>query len=405
MSSPLWRAASTARPLGGVYFPAVSAVVWNRVNIVLCFLGIFVAGVLSLGYILNLAIPCGIGVGCDTVAHHPSSRWLGIPIAYFGFGMYAFLLALGVARFYAEPGIARNLLRLGFVVSLAGMLISIGLQVYSKMVIKEWCTWCIGSAIVITLLFLVHAMQLQSDTPQHGARRPTGDMVLLSLAGLLTLGGLYAESIVIRSGTEFSVDLEPLKAKGIDPLTVLLPPDAHTYGEPDAPLAIIEFGDLNCPLCQRMHPMIKDFVHKSNGKARYVFRHFPLFESKPFSLPAAILAEFAGEKGKFWEFVDRVYEMKAEQVTGKETYMGVLSGLGLNIFDAQKALDDTKSNAWNRMYRDRQVADKLGMRGTPIFFVVIKGQDPVSIPAADLMETLQKDRYQRVLKGDASAQK
>ena len=46
--------------------------------------GLFAAGVLSAGHILKLPVPCGSSSGCVAVASDPSSRFAGIPIAFFG---------------------------------------------------------------------------------------------------------------------------------------------------------------------------------------------------------------------------------------------------------------------------------------------------------------------------------
>src|SRR4029453_3472575 len=56
--------------------------------------GLFAAGVLSAGHILKLPVPCGSSSGCVAVASDPSSRFAGIPIAFFGVGAYITILFL-----------------------------------------------------------------------------------------------------------------------------------------------------------------------------------------------------------------------------------------------------------------------------------------------------------------------
>ena len=56
--------------------------------------GLLAAGVLSAGHILKLPVPCGSSNGCVAVASDPSSRFTGIPIAFFGVGAYVAILFL-----------------------------------------------------------------------------------------------------------------------------------------------------------------------------------------------------------------------------------------------------------------------------------------------------------------------
>jgi uncharacterized membrane protein len=55
---------------------------------------LFAAGVLSAGHFLKLPVPCGSSSGCVAVSSDPSSRFAGIPIAFFGVGAYIAILFL-----------------------------------------------------------------------------------------------------------------------------------------------------------------------------------------------------------------------------------------------------------------------------------------------------------------------
>ena len=73
----------------------MKALLLNRILIVLGCLGIFIAGILSLEAKFDLAVPCGPTGGCAIVAADPSSKFAGIPVAYFG--LLGYLLLAGVA--------------------------------------------------------------------------------------------------------------------------------------------------------------------------------------------------------------------------------------------------------------------------------------------------------------------
>ena len=86
----------------------------------------------------------------------------------------------------------------------------------------------------------------------------------------------------------------PLPEVGTDP-------DRHVLGNPDAPVTIVEYGDLECPYCRDAEPVLRRLVEESDGRVRLVWRHFPLFQVHPHALAAALAAEAAGAHGRFWE--------------------------------------------------------------------------------------------------------
>ena len=74
--------------------------------------------------------------------------------------------------------------------------------------------------------------------------------------------------------------------------------ERHVYGRADAPITVLEFGDLECPYCRAAAPALRELVDTSGGRVRLVWRHFPLFEVHPYALSAALAAEAAGVAGQ-----------------------------------------------------------------------------------------------------------
>ena len=55
--------------------------------------------------------------------------------------------------------------------------------------------------------------------------------------------------------------------------------DDRILGNPDAPLTVIEFASMTCPHCANFHKTIYPDLKANwidSGKARFIFRHFPL---------------------------------------------------------------------------------------------------------------------------------
>ncbi|HEY6731333.1 MAG TPA: vitamin K epoxide reductase family protein [Solirubrobacterales bacterium] len=93
------------------------------------------------------------GSGCATVAKSSYSHIAGVNIAIFGIVGYVLLLA---SAFFAN-----DLARLGgFAVALGGFGYSIFLTYIEIFKIEAICQWCVASAVLMTILFLLNATRL-----------------------------------------------------------------------------------------------------------------------------------------------------------------------------------------------------------------------------------------------------
>lgn len=122
---------------------------------VVALVGLFVSAYLSfykLGYLGIIA--CGEG-GCEVVQSSQYAVFLGVPVALWGVVGYAaiFVVAMiGVQpRWLFERWVALTLLGL----SAAGLAFSAYLTFLEAFVIHAWCRWCVVSAVLITLIFLL----------------------------------------------------------------------------------------------------------------------------------------------------------------------------------------------------------------------------------------------------------
>ncbi len=84
--------------------------------------------------------------------------------------------------------------------------------------------------------------------------------------------------------------------------------DTYLKGNKDAQILWVEYSDLECPFCKRLHDSgaIKNLEAKYGDKMAFVFKHYPL-PFHPTALPAAESAECVGEIGgsaKYYAFVE-----------------------------------------------------------------------------------------------------
>jgi uncharacterized membrane protein len=95
------------------------------------------------------------GSGCQTVADSTYSHVLGINIAVFGIAGYALLLCAALMR--------GDLARLGgFALALGGFGYSVYLTYLELFKIEAICQWCVGSAILMTILLAINATRLMA---------------------------------------------------------------------------------------------------------------------------------------------------------------------------------------------------------------------------------------------------
>lgn len=137
--------------------------------VLLSLVGVFIAAYLTLhrfGYIGTLQ--CSVVGGCETVqasayAFFPPRTvvtW-GISVALIGLLGYLTLFVVGLLglqpRYLESPVVARLLV----VLSGAALAFSLWLTYVEAAILEAWCQWCVVSAILIGLIFLLSLPELR----------------------------------------------------------------------------------------------------------------------------------------------------------------------------------------------------------------------------------------------------
>lgn len=131
---------------------------------------------------------------------------------------------------------------------------------------------------------------------------------------------------------------------------------------------LVEFSDFQCPYCQAAAGTVRQFVTKRGDRVTLVYKHLPLTSIHAQALPAAQAAWAAGQQGKFWEFHDALFEQQKQ--LGEPLYSSLAKSLGLDMTRFNR--DRTSKAAEAAVNQDVQLAEKLGINGTPFF--VMNGQ-------------------------------
>jgi protein-disulfide isomerase len=153
-----------------------------------------------------------------------------------------------------------------------------------------------------------------------------------------------------------------------------IPQQGLTLGEPDAKVELVEYGDLQCPICRQfaeeiLPPVIEKQVR--SGDVKVVFRNFPIIG--PQSAPAGAAALAAGAQGKGWQFLDLFYHNQGEENSGyaDDAFMTAIAE-AVGVPDIDRWNRDRKSAKFEAEVEEtNEEAERLGLTGTPS--LAIKG--------------------------------
>ena len=153
----------------------------------------------------------------------------------------------------------------------------------------------------------------------------------------------------------------------------------QSEGKADSPVTIIEYSDFECPFCGKFfitaYQNIKsDYIDK--GKARLVFRQFPLVSIHKQSLGAAVAALCAADQEKFWEYHDTLFENQPK--FGRSNLESYANKLGLDMEKFNSCLDS--GSTVDQVNKEIAEGEAAGVDGTPFFLVgsqKISGAQPI----------------------------
>lgn len=160
----------------------------------------------------------------------------------------------------------------------------------------------------------------------------------------------------LREKAKVKVTLEPFR----------LPVEAKgpSRGPASAPVTIVSFADYECPYCARAAESLEAARAQFGDRVRVVFRDFPL-EFHQNAVPAAIAARCAGAQGKYWAMHDKLFE--DQRALDPPSLKAHAAAIGLDAAKFDACFADPQHLA--AIAADQEAGKKLGVEGTPAFFV------------------------------------
>lgn len=148
----------------------------------------------------------------------------------------------------------------------------------------------------------------------------------------------------------------------------LMRADAPSFGNPNAPVQIVEFFDPACGTCREFYPMVKALMEQNPGKIRLTMRYAPFH---PGSEPVVRALESARKQGQFEPTLQALFAAQDDWVVNHSANVNAiwrhLDPLGLDMGRLQS--DMSSAEVGNLIARDLADAKTMNVTMTPEYFV------------------------------------
>ena len=151
-------------------------------------------------------------------------------------------------------------------------------------------------------------------------------------------------------------------------------------GNPAAKVTVINFDDLECPFCARMHEsLFPDTLERYKDQVRFIYKDDPLTELHPWAMRAAVDANcLASQSGDaYWAYVDYLHG-HGQEISGPDRNptksFAALDRIAreqgtLAKVDSGKLDECLTKQDETKVKESAREADGLGIDGTPALFV------------------------------------
>lgn len=209
-----------------------------------------------------------------------------------------------------------------------------------------------------------------------------GSWLLAFCAFVTTILVVY--SLAVHRSTTTASSAPQWEAKYVDEWQAALSVGFRS-GPVNAPVQVIEFADFQCPYCARFETTVQEIRDKYPEQVAFTFAHFPL-TYHDFAETAARAAECADAAGRFEEMRSMLFERQQE--FGSTPWLEFARQAGIsNVERFDACVRDTRPV--ERIQRAMELADTMGVRGTPTVFV--NGWKMPVPPSSDHFEIIIKN--------------
>jgi protein-disulfide isomerase len=197
--------------------------------------------------------------------------------------------------------------------------------------------------------------------------------VSIVLAGLLIAGGIYLNGRITKSNPTPNQQ-QQLKSANLSDSVRPIDASDHILGNASARVVVVEYSDTECPFCKNFQSTMNTIMQNygKDGTVAWVYRHYPIAQLHPKSFHEAVATECAasiGGNSKFWEYLDKIYEVTPSNNGLDPAQLSVIAkAIGLSSSDFDSCLSSNKFA--DRVNADIKNAGEIGIDGTPYSIVI-----------------------------------
>ncbi|MDH3520066.1 MAG: thioredoxin domain-containing protein [Myxococcales bacterium] len=342
---------------------------------------------------------------CETVIGSDAGTLFGVSNVIWGGFFYLGLTGLSLALATSPKRRLGTLKRLRALAIAFGFAYSLYLSYVQIFEIGELCKLCLLSASVVALLFMLQVLDFATEPGTSGAqeasRSPRRSWVYIgcvaAAAIVATVDVAYFRSLPESDSArdeasarhpEAGADLVDRcgydrKRPRVENYRDLVDFADPSMGNPDAPVLVIEFFDLNCPHCKALQPVMREVVAANGGAARFVLRPFVLGQQS-FVQTEALLA--AAQQNRYFEMLEAQLERQKRGGLSLDELRAIATEIGM---DAEAMAGQIREGSFRQaILRQREAARAAGVTSVPAVMINGRWVSPFSRNAACLTQLI-----------------
>ena len=226
--------------------------------------------------------------------------------------------------------------------------------------------------------------ELEQAQAASAARRTR--LIQLGIVGAVVVAAIIGIVIATSGGKSSHVASTPQAknkvASEVNGLLGGIPQSGSVLGNANAPVTLVFFGDLQCPICRDfslgvLPGLVEKYVRA--GKLRIEYRSLETATREPETFRKQQIAALAGgSQKKMWYYTELFYHQQGEE-NSEYVNEEFLSKLASEVpgLDIAKWRSDRNNPAFeNTLLTDAQTANNQGLSGTPSFLLGKTGSQP-----------------------------
>jgi protein-disulfide isomerase len=212
-------------------------------------------------------------------------------------------------------------------------------------------------------------------------------VVVVAIVAILVATGSGSKKPITKTSSQ-----APATAREVDSLLAGIPQKGNVLGDPNAPVTLRYFGDLECPICREftlgaLPSLIGGYVRQGKLQIEYNSMETATREPETFK-DQQVAALAAGKQDKMWPYVELFYHDQGEEDSGyvTEKFLQELAEQvhGLNL--SQWSSDRNDAALAEQVATEGQTATNEGFTGTPSFLILKTGGKPEKLEYSSLTD-------------------